>query len=87
MFTSPLVISLFAFGFVGLLALGALATWRNSASTDVEDRLSSLVGGKKAAPRLKTSELLAEASDGMTGFAGRVGGSLDETGGDPGAGR
>ncbi|MEM9701558.1 MAG: type II secretion system F family protein [Planctomycetota bacterium] len=80
MFASPLVISLFAFGFVALLALGGLAVWRNSAETDVEDRLSSLVGGKKATPKLKTSELLAEASGGMTGVAGRIGGSLTKLG-------
>ncbi|MFH5804443.1 type II secretion system F family protein [Alienimonas sp. DA493] len=80
MLASPLVISLFAFGFVALLALAGLITWRNSAATDVEDRLTALVGGKKAAPKLKTSELLAEASDGMSGLAGRVGGSLSKLG-------
>ena len=80
MLSSPLVISLFVFGFVGMLVLGLLAVWRNSAATDVEDRLATLVGGKKAAPKLKTSELLAEASNGMGGLAGRVGGTLTKLG-------
>lgn len=80
MFSSPLVISLFAFGFVAMLALAGLAAWRDRAASDVEDRLATLVGGKKSAPKLKTSELLAEASGGMTGLAGRVGGTLTKLG-------
>ena len=80
MLASPLLISLFAFGFVGLLALGGLSMLWNRQSSGAEDRLAQLVGGKKPKPKLKTSELLAEASTGMGGLAGRVGGSLTKLG-------
>ena len=76
MFATPLVISALAFGIVGLLALGFLSVWKNSRATDTEDRLTALVGGKKAAPKLKASELMAEATTGAGGFLERVGGSL-----------
>ena len=80
MLASPLLISLFAFGFVALLALGCLAVFKNSRPSEAEDRLTQLVGGKKEKPALRTSELLAEGAAGMGGLAGRIGGSLGRLG-------
>ena len=80
MLASPLLISLFAFGFVALLALGCLSLWKNARPSETEDRLTQLVGGKKAVPALRTSELLAEGAAGVGGIAGRIGGSLGKLG-------
>ena len=78
--SAELLIPLFAAGFLALVGLGCFAVFKNSRPTETEDRLTELVGGKKAAPALKTSELLAEASAGAGGVAGRLSGSLSKLG-------
>ena len=75
-----LLIPLFAAGFVALVGLGCFAVWTRTRPTETEDRLTALVGGKRAAPALKTSELLAEGAAGVGGVAGRLSGSLGKLG-------
>ena len=75
-----LLIPLFAAGFVALVGLGCFALWRGTRPTGTEDRLTELVGGKRPRAALKTTELLAEASAGAGGVAGRLSGSLGKLG-------
>ena len=75
-----LLIPLFAAGFIALVGLGCFAVWTRTRPTGTEDRLTALVGGKRAAPALKTSELLAEGAAGVGGVAGRLSGSLGKLG-------
>ena len=80
MLASPLVIGLLAFGVVALLALAAYTVFAPTPEGETEDRLDRMVGGKRKAPKIKTSELLAEGAAGMTGVAGKVGGAVTKLG-------
>ena len=78
--SATLLIPLFAAGFLALAGLGCFAVWKNTMPTNTEDRLTELVGGRKAAPAMKATELLAEGAAGAGGVAGRLSGSIFKLG-------